>query len=813
MKEGMTDNFLDQLNEVQREAVTYVSGPSLVIAGAGSGKTRVLTYKIACLLASGMAPWSILALTFTNKAANEMKARIGKLVGDVTARRLNMGTFHSVFSHILRVEASNIGFNQNFTIYDETDSRNLLKNIIKEMSLDDKKYSAATVHGKISMAKNRLQSPSQYANDAEQVLNDVRNNMPEIKRVYAAYCERCRQANAMDFDDLLVNTYILFKEHENIRQKYAEKYGYVLVDEYQDTNFAQKQILWQLTKERQKVCVVGDDAQSIYGFRGAEIKNIIEFQNEYTDVRIFKLERNYRSTQRIVQAANSLISHNRYQLKKEVYSDNAEGDKLTLIETGDNKEEAKCVCELIKRYKREDGCGYGDFAILYRTNSQSRSFEEVLQSNGIPNKVYGGLGFYQRKEIKDIIAYFRLVVNSDDEEAFRRVVNYPARGIGDKSLGVVLETAHAHGVSPWNVISNPQLYPLKLGKVALSKIDRFHLLIQSFKDRSATDNVYTLGESIIKESGVEAALKSDLSVEGIARIENLDELLSSMYKFVDDQTNDGNGEYVYLSDYLQSVSLLSDTDDDSEDEDADSVTMMAIHRAKGLEFKTVFVVGLEENLFPSLMSGDTPANIEEERRLLYVAITRAEKHCVLTDAERRLRYGKREFHSPSRFLRDIDPSLITRRTYGSYGDGASFGGFAYGGFSRSSSRMQNGNPVATQFMADPQPKVTRPVVRERPINPFGESTLQKLKADGANLRKISSAVSNGGRASVDLGTSGGSGIEFNGVREGSVIEHQRFGIGKVTRMEGSGENTKATVEFRDSTKQLLLKFARFKVIK
>lgn len=788
----MNTKILQDLNASQREAVEYCDGASLVIAGAGSGKTRVLTYKIAWLLEQGMAPWEILALTFTNKAAREMKERIGRLVGEERARYLQMGTFHSVFARILRAEAGYLGFNSNFTIYDQTDARSLVRTIIKEMGLDDKVYKPASVADRISMSKNHLILPQAYAESAW-AKDDVNQKRPQVANIYIRYAERCRQANAMDFDDLLVQTWVLLKNHEDVRQKYVEKFCFVLVDEYQDTNFAQQAIVFQLTKERQKVCVVGDDAQSIYSFRGANIDNILNFRNLYRDAKLFKLEQNYRSTQLIVQAANSLIKRNERQIPKNVFSNNEHGEKLQLKPAYSDKEEAIIVCQDIKRLRRQDHCNWSDFAILYRTNSQSRSFEEQMRKDNIPYRIYGGLSFYQRKEIKDVIAYFRLIANPNDEEAFKRIINYPARGIGDTTVGKIIQTAQTYGVSLWQVIKEPVLFPMDVSKGTMTKIQNFRELIEGWIGRVTTEDAYTLGHDIIMNSGISKDIYSGRNPEDISRQENLEEFLSGMQDFVESRREEDMADEIYLSDFLQEVALLTDLDSEEGDEN-DKVTLMTIHSAKGLEFLTVFVVGLEENIFPSPMCTNSMRELEEERRLLYVAITRAEKHCILTCAQNRFRYGRMEYDTPSRFIRDIDPELLDVQS--ETGGGASSRRDSYGGYcggSRSPEWMQNPRPVATQFKADPQPRMVAPRQPEKPVDPFGPNFKRVYNAVAP--RKMASEPSAG-----DL-------------REGCTIEHQRFGVGRVLKIEGTGENTKATVEFRNAgTKQLLLKYAKFKVI-
>lgn len=826
-------DLLSQLNQEQCLAVTYNDGPQLVIAGAGSGKTRVLTYKIAYLVQQGMKPWSILALTFTNKAANEMKQRIAQLVGQETARHIQMGTFHSIFSRILRIEADAVGYTSGFTIYDESDSRSLLKTIIKEMGLDDKVYRPAGVHAIISKAKNQLITPHDYSSRPELLNRDRNSRMPELHSVYEAYVQRCRKANAMDFDDLLVLTYRLLKEHEDIRQKYCQRFQYVLVDEYQDTNYAQQCIVWLLTKEHRHICVVGDDAQSIYGFRGANIDNILDFQQIYEGSRLFKLQQNYRSTQRIVQAANSLIKHNQRQIPKDVFSENDEGEKIIFKPVYSDKEEAFVVCKDIKRIARQENAPYSDFAILYRTNAQSRSFEEEMRKQNIPYRIYGGLSFYQRKEIKDIIAYFRLVVNPDDEEAFKRIINYPARGIGNVTIQKIADSARSHAVSFWQVISNPEQYLHGMNQGTLGKINRFKGLVEGYVLKASDTDVYQLGNEIMKTSGFIADIYSNSDPEGLARQENVEELLAGMKDFCESKKEEGRENEIYLTDYLQEVALLTDLD--SDDGEESRVSLMTVHAAKGLEFPTVFIVGLEENIFPSPLSMGSMREMEEERRLLYVAITRAEKHCIMTSAKNRWRFGKMEFDTPSRFIKDIDPKLmvvesesdelglqaakhsgVNRRTSSGYGreyssDVPYIGRNTWGdGEFRMNDRMQNSRPVASQFRADAKPKITTPRRAETAVDPFSASFKRRLQQAGGNLRKVSEAVSHGGRTLPDATPA----AHADSLQEGSVIEHQRFGVGTVLKIEGSGENQKITVEFKNSgTKQLLIKFARFSILK
>lgn len=848
-------DLLNDLNEAQRAAVEYIDGPSLVIAGAGSGKTRVLTYKIAYLLSQGMKPWSIMALTFTNKAAREMKERIGKLVGNDLAQHLYMGTFHSIFSRILRAEAEHIGFNNNFTIYDESDSRSLIKAIVKEMGLDDKKYKPAAVHAKISMAKNNLMSAAAYDSDAAIFEQNKRAQMPEVGKIFVAYVQRCKQANAMDFDDLLTLTYQLFREHEDIRHKYAARFDYVLVDEYQDTNHVQMSIVMQLCQEKQRVCAVGDDSQSIYSFRGANIDNILNYQRQFQGTRLFKLEQNYRSTQTIVEAANSLIKHNRNQIPKDVFSENAKGEKIQYKPAYSDKEEAAIVAKDVKRIRREDGCQYSDFAILYRTNAQSRSFEEEFRKQGIPYRIYGGLSFYQRKEIKDIIAYFRLVANPDDEEAIKRIINYPARGIGATTVLKIADCAHQNQVSFWEVIGAPERYGLAVTKGTMNKLETFRLLISSFIERAQTTDVYELGDAIIKESGISQDIMSGKDADDLARQENLEEFLSGMSAFVEERREEGRFDELFLQDYLQDVALLTDADSDG-DKDEPRVSLMTVHAAKGLEFPTVFVVGLEENIFPSPLSAASLRELEEERRLLYVAITRAEKHCILTNAKNRWRYGKMEFDNPSRFIDEIDGKLVDSQDeaggslFGSMSEsrlgsrsGSMFGSRAdsmsdqpeWARAQRSrrpwedaeqprySSRYQNSKPVASQFVADPKPSLfdDEPETSHTSgRSSLSEGNFKSVRALNAAKRYMethsshpASRSTGSSAASVSSSAASSAGSSSCGLQEGMKIEHQRFGRGTVLKIEGTGENTKATVEFVHSgTKQLLLKYAKFTVV-
>ena len=839
-------DLLNDLNESQRKAVEYIDGPSLVIAGAGSGKTRVLTYKIAYLLQQGVKPWSIMALTFTNKAAREMKERIGKLVGQELAQHLYMGTFHSIFSRILRAEAQHIGFTNNFTIYDESDSRSLIKTIVKEMGLDEKVYKPASVHSRISMAKNNLMSAENYARDKELYQADQRAKMPRVGDIFITYVQRCQQANAMDFDDLLTLTFKLFQEHEDIRKKYADRFDFLLVDEYQDTNHAQMRIVMQLCKEKERVCAVGDDSQSIYSFRGANIDNILSFQSRFKEARLFKLEQNYRSTQSIVEAANSLIKHNSNQIPKNVYSKNDKGESLIYKPAYSDKEEALIVCREIKRIKRQDDCQYSDFAILYRTNAQSRSFEEEFRKQGIPYRIYGGLSFFQRKEIKDVIAYFRLVANPDDEEAFKRIINYPARGIGNTTVAKIAACALDNHVSFWQVISSPEHYGLGVNKGTLAKLESFRLMISGFVEKSASMNAFDLGDTIVKESGISADIYKSGSrdPEDLARQENLEELLGGMQSFVEECREEGREQEAYLTDYLQGVALLTDLDSKGDD-DEPRVSLMTVHASKGLEFPTVFVVGLEENIFPSAIVS-TLRELEEERRLLYVAITRAEKHCVLTSAKNRFRYGKMEFGNPSRFIKEIDSAFIQEDSEMPHDDnGFGSSGYGRGGYGNGSygGRMPwDNHSISSQFKPDRKDYSDgeddfrtngRGGYRTSGRDDFRSSGRDDFRTSGrsgsgldsrfksvrgleAARRIMGSSSSSLGSSSSSSGSAFGSSTSSAGsgrLVEGAKIEHQRFGVGTVLKLEGSGENAKATVQFVNSgTKQLLLKFAKFTII-
>ena len=790
-------NYLDELNESQRAAVLYNDGPSLVIAGAGSGKTRVLTYKIAYLLDNGYEPWSILALTFTNKAAREMKERIARAVGTEKAKYLWMGTFHSVFARILRTEADALGYSSNFTIYDSSDSKSLIKSLLKELNLDEKVYKPGLIQSRISNAKNHLVSAQAYAASGEFFRSDSEAKIPATRDIYIRYCERCKQSDAMDFDDLLVNTYLLFKNNPDICDKYAERFRYVLVDEYQDTNFAQHSIVLQLTSKYQRVCVVGDDAQSIYSFRGANIDNILKFTRLFTrlynDARLFKLEQNYRSTQLIVKAANSLIEKNREQIRKEVFSENSVGEPITVTSAYSDVEEGEIVANKITSMHVKNGQPYSDFAILYRTNAQSRIFEEALRKRAVAYRIYGGLSFYQRKEIKDVIAYFRLAVNPHDGEALKRVINYPARGIGDTTLNKIIATAAQEGVSLWTVISSPLDYGLNINKGTHAKLQGFRNIIAGFVSKVETTNAYDLGKEIVGASGIMADIIQDTSPEGMSRRENIDELVNGMYDFCDIRRQEGN-ERMFLTDYLSEVSLLTDQDGEKDDS-VPKVTLMTIHSAKGLEFRNVFIVGMEENLFPGPMSSDSPRALEEERRLFYVAITRAEENCFISYAKNRYKYGKPEFCNPSRFLKDINPAFLKMPADSGFAAVRSNEGYAKRNYERNYERTdsyRSNGPSMFDGGEIPQ----EPVRFVKPVPP-------------RNLKRIVPASS---ASSISQGVSSGK-ADTHGVEVGRLIEHERFGRGEVVRLEGSGDNCKATVRFENAgDKQLLLKFARFKII-
>lgn len=782
----MTNKYLNDLNESQREAVLYNDGASLVIAGAGSGKTRVLTYKIAHLLTQGYMPWNILALTFTNKAAREMKERIAKVVGEQMASRIWMGTFHSIFSRILRKEAESIGFTSRFTIYDQSDSRSLIKTIIKEMNLDDKEYKPASIACTISNAKNHLVTPVMYMQDKALVTADDKSKVPLTGEIYKRYMERCRQADAMDFDDLLLYTFQLFKKCPEICEKYVNEFDYVLVDEYQDTNFAQHCIVWELTKRKQRICVVGDDAQSIYSFRGANIDNILNFKNQYNNTRIFKLEQNYRSTQNIVGAANSLIEHNNRQIQKHVFSENEVGEPIRIYTAYSDIEEAEIVINKIVEMRKRAGLEHDDFSILYRTNAQSRSFEEALRKRNIPYRIYGGLSFYQRKEIKDVIAYCRLSVNPHDEEAFKRVVNYPTRGLGQTSISKIIRLANEHNVSLWEIANNPANYQLDVNKGTLNKLATFVTLINGFITDVEQTDAEKLMTRIIHETGIMNEFKHERTPENLSKEENIQELINGAHEFVSTRLEEDNENMIYMPDFLQEVSLISDLDE-SDDDETKKVTLMTIHAAKGLEFPCVFIVGLEEGLFPNDMAKFNIREMEEERRLFYVAITRAEQYCFITNAKSRFRYGKTEFSNESRFLSELDKKFIVKEQEKK---------IFSSGTSRFESRDEN--------------RVWRSMTSIHDMDNIGTTTSHPTKVTGLKpLNTVNSKTNHITSSPTTTHTS----INNTSLSEGNYIEHERFGIGQVIKIEGSGENTKATVKFENTgTKQLLLRFARFKVI-
>ena len=781
-------DYIEELNEGQRNAVLYNDGPSLVIAGAGSGKTRVLTYKIAYLLENGYQPWNILALTFTNKAAREMKERIARQVGPERARHLWMGTFHSMFLRILHVEAGHIGFTSQFTIYDTADSKSLIRSIIKEMGLDEKVYKPGMVQARISNAKNHLVSPAGYANNKEAYEGDRAAKVPALRDIYQRYWERCRQADAMDFDDLLFYTFLLFRDHPEVLARYQDQFRYILVDEYQDTNFAQHSIVLQLAKNHQHVCVVGDDAQSIYSFRGADIDNILYFTKVYPDTKVFKLEQNYRSTQTIVRAANSLIEKNQWQIRKEVFSEKEKGEAIGVYQAYSDVEEGDIVVNKIAELRREKRYAYSDFAILYRTNAQSRIFEEAMRKRSMPYRIYGGLSFYQRKEIKDVIAYFRLIVNPNDEEAFKRIINYPARGIGDTTVGKIIAAATGHNVSLWTVLCEPLAYGLNFNKGTVGKLQAFRELISAFITDAAEKNAYEIGADIIRQSGIINDVCQDSSPENLSRKENIEELVNGMSDFCAQRQEEGNPN-VLLGDFLSEVSLLTDQDSDKDGDD-EKITLMTVHSAKGLEFKNVFVVGMEENLFPSSMVGDSPRALEEERRLFYVAITRAEEHCFLSYAKTRFRYGKMEFGSPSRFLKDIDVRFLRLPQ--------DAGMFRRVEEEAAAFRRENARGFAPDKEDAPYGGKER--VSVRPKQQIIAPTVPR------NLKRVAPSANT-------ASTSPSAGGSANRVQQGQLIEHERFGLGEVLKVEGEGDNAKATIRFKNAgDKQLLLRFARFKVL-
>ncbi len=760
-------NFLDDLNEKQQLAAAHINGPMMVIAGAGSGKTRVLTYRIAHLMRQGVDPFNILALTFTNKAAKEMKERIGSLVEMGEAKNISMGTFHSVFARILRHNSEKIGYPSNFTIYDTQDSRSLIKSIIKEMGLDDKIYKPGSVHGRISSAKNNLISPSAYEASAEIVGEDRMARKPEIYRIYKLYNERCFKSGAMDFDDLLFKTNELLRDFPDVLHYYQQKFQYILVDEYQDTNYSQYLIVKRLAAVNENICVVGDDAQSIYSFRGANIENILNFKKDYPDFQLYKLEQNYRSTKNIVEAANSIIARNVDQIKKEVWTSNDEGGHITVVRCATDNEEGRVITNKIYDLKQSTGCDYKDFAILYRTNAQSRSFEESLRKLGLPYKIYGGLSFYQRKEIKDLIAYFRLSANPNDEEALKRVINYPRRGIGNTTLDAVSVAALQYNTSMWNVLSDPHQFPLNISSGIRTKLSNFVTKIQGYNAKLELVPAYDLASDIATSTGIMRELYEDKTPEGVARYENIQELLAGIKEF---SVSQPEGTKATLADFLIDVALLTDADQETE-EDLNKITLMTIHSSKGLEFPHVFIVGLEENLFPSQLSLTSRTELEEERRLFYVALTRAEKSCTLSYVNTRFKWGQLITAEPSRFIDEIDSRFVHFENKLE----KSGGGVSLKGFTRPSDFS----------------KPTTSRMQERP------SGVPK------NLKKLSDTPS----------SSSSSGGTTQPLKVGYNVEHDRFGKGKVTGLDGSFPNQKATVFFpRVGQKVLILKFAKLTVL-
>lgn len=748
------NNFLNNLNESQQKATLYNEGTSLIIAGAGSGKTRVLTYKIAYLLTIGIQPYRILALTFTNKAANEMKERIAQIVGKKITW---MGTFHSVFSKILRQHAELIGFTPQFTIYDSSDSKSLVKNIIKTMNLDEKIYKPSNILSKISMLKNHLISPTAYEADYQNQQNDYLKKIPEFYNIYKQYVERCKHSNVMDFDDLLFNTNLLFSSFPDVLQQYQELFSFILIDEYQDTNYSQHLIVKALAAKHQKVCAVGDDAQSIYSFRGANIDNILTFQRDFPNCKLFKLEQNYRSTKNIVDAANSLIEKNNHQIRKTIFSENKRGNLIELINSYSDFDEAASISSKIRQILRLNDYNYSDFAVLYRTNSQSRVLEDAFRKNNIPYKIYGGISFYQRKEIKDILAYCRLTINKNDEEALRRIINYPARGIGDTTQIKLFNAAHSYGTSVFEVAETPTIFNVKINSGTQKKLLDFTKKIEEYTLFYQANDAYASVEKIIKESGIITDILTDDTPENISKKENIDEFLNMVYEFCDRKANEGESN-ISLTDFLAEVALFTDQDNESEEEQ-NKVTLMTVHAAKGLEFKNVFIAGLEEQLFPSALC-QTPSELEEERRLLYVAITRAEDNCILSYAKSRFRNGQTQFSNPSRFIKDID----------------------------------------SQFLHQQQEYTTF----------YGRETTNTFKEYRSHTSKIISIHS----PQKNIETTNSTPISTNNdeIQVGSKVIHALFGKGIVVDLEGHGDERKAKVEFQTrGTKQLLLKYAKLTI--
>lgn len=794
------DDILKQLNENQRDAVLYNDGPSLVVAGAGSGKTRVLTFKIAGLLKSGYDPGRILALTFTNKAADEMKVRIDDIVGAGVSRRLWMGTFHSIFARILRQQAEKIGYKPNFSIYDTSDSKSLVKSIVKELELDEKKYTPKAVLSRISQLKNSLITPDVYRNRADLQKNDAYARIPRLSEIYSLYFARCYKACAMDFDDILLYTNILFRDFPEVLGQYQEWFLFILVDEYQDTNFAQHLVVKKLAAHHHHVCVVGDDAQSIYSFRGANIDNILKFREVFPDCRVFKLERNYRSTPNIVKVANSLIEKNKKQLPKNVYSEQKEGSKVKVFSSYSDLDEASSVVAQIDRFVSSGKYDYKDIAVLYRTNSQSRVFEEALRKRSIPYTIHGGHSFYQRKEIKDVLAYFRLILNLDDEEAFRRIINYPARGIGNTTMGKISDVALQFGVSYWTVISDPLQYNLPVNAGTSTKLASFRGLIQGLSEVVDSTNAYDFTKKVVDSAGIRADLESDKSAEGLSKLENLDELLNSIHEFCDSSWEE-TGEKATISDFLQKVSLMSDIDDNADDAE-NKVTLMTVHSAKGLEFKNVFIVGVEEELFPSDMALMSEDGVEEERRLFYVAITRAEENCIISYAKSRFRNGVTNSTLPSRFItKDIDKDLMdlpaellarpnTNRNFT---------------FGRNSSLWDDEEGFSSSRAFGGGRNVYRKSIDSVDPEPMPRSTTYVAPRNLKPLPKVSSSVDSSSVNPIKVTSSVGD------IEVGSWVEHEKFGRGTVLKIEGTGGDTRLTIKFHnEGEKNILLKFARLK---
>lgn len=780
-------SYLDELNEPQRAAAENINGPMMVIAGAGSGKTRVLTYRIANMIDKGIDPFNILSLTFTNKAAKEMKERISKMLGDGQARNVWSGTFHSVFARILRSESERIGYPSNFTIYDTQDSRSLIKAIVKEMGLDDKLYKPAIVSSRISSAKNNLISPQAYLQNTDIQADDRETGRKKMGEIYMEYAKRCFKSGAMDFDDLLFKTNVLLRNFPDVLEKYQNKFKYILVDEYQDTNYSQYLIVKRLAAKNENLCVVGDDAQSIYAFRGADIQNILNFKKDYPNYKLFKLEQNYRSSKVIVNAANSVIKNNQKQIKKNVWTANEEGDKIRVIKTYSDNEEGKFVANDIFETKQNEQANNINFAILYRTNAQSRAFEEALRKLNIKYKIYGGLSFYQRKEIKDLIAYFRLTANHNDEEALKRVINYPKRGIGQGSLDKVTVAARENDITLWEMLCNLHKYNIGINRGTANKIVQFTTMIKSFATKLESMSAFDLANEIGQSSGLTRELYADKTPEGVARYENIQELQNGIKEFT--EKNKSEGTDVYLSDFLIDVALLTDADNEDE-EDNDKVTLMTIHASKGLEFPYVYIVGMEESLFPSQMALNSRTELEEERRLFYVAVTRAEKKCTLSYAMSRYRWGNLISCEPSRFIDEIDEEFLdlSRASTGdsffdmqpSYGGGAN---------NRNKPSAQFGNRFSKRTSS---PKQNSSVSKKQETSSyFGKR----------NLKKVSATSSQNG------------GSNISSIKEGSIVTHSRFGKGKVLKIEGEKPNKKAVVLFPSSgEKQLLLKYAKLTIV-